>query len=466
MVIDAQLNADVYNTHNSGTGGLAGWSRKSLWGVNPAYSVEEGSNFAAQLYKGPDGTYKIAFRGTSDFFGIGDRTSNSAAAVGSWTGELGKGVEFVEAAINAIAREHRVSFSKAASLLTLTGHSQGGWEAQVLGQLFGLSVTSFDSPGGAEVVHTRGFAHALSVLQSKYRDYAGFNKSAPDSVARKYTALGAVGTDMPGTTVQTALLSLVPGFVRAKLGYGATMAGLHSIATIAKFEALRSQSPLLQQYSLNDFTIFAAASSVTSFLIASASQYNGGLPQSDQYSAVLEFMSSQKGAVIDMWRGPDHSVLVVSSTGDALMLRPDGSGTSVITSGVTRTQQTYGAGGLAESTEIAIDNRLYYRQNPYADMELVGIIYPSGSVQSNLETDFFVRQAGNIISSSGELQAIFESNPEAASSLQHLQRLLVNFDLAHQNRHDPFANTKIPDWVKNAFRIHTPNNPYGPSIQA
>jgi hypothetical protein len=99
-------------------------------------------------------------------------------------------------------------------------------------------------------------------------------------------------------------------------------------------------------------------------------------------------------------------------------------------------------------------------------MELVGIIYPSGSVQSNLETDFFVSPAGNIISSSGELQAIFESNPEAASSLQHLQRLLVNFDLAHQNRHDPFANTKIPDWVKNAFRIHTPNNPYGPSIQA
>ncbi|MFZ4652188.1 MAG: hypothetical protein ACOYLV_15855, partial [Rubrivivax sp.] len=55
------------------------------------------------------------------------------------------------------------------------------------------------------------------------------------------------------------------------------------------------------------------------------------------------------------------------------------------------------------------------------------------------------------------------NSPQA---LNHLMRLLVNFDLADQNRHDPFANTKIPDWVKNCFRIHTPNNPYGPSIQA
>ncbi len=55
---------------------------------------------------------------------------------------------------------------------------------------------------------------------------------------------------------------------------------------------------------------------------------------------------------------------------------------------------------------------------------------------------------------------------EAEAALRNLTRLLVNFDLAHQNRLDPFANTNVPDWVKNAFRIHTPNNPYGPSIQA
>jgi hypothetical protein len=62
------------------------------------------------------------------------------------------------------------------------------------------------------------------------------------------------------------------------------------------------------------------------------------------------------------------------------------------------------------------------------------------------------------------VRAAEEYNSPAA--LGHLMRLLVNFDLAHQNRLDPFANTNVPDWVKNAFRIHTPNNPYGPSIQA
>jgi hypothetical protein len=181
---------------------------------------------------------------------------------------------------------------------------------------------------------------------------------------------------------------------------------------------------------------------------------------------VTDFLASQVGAKIDIWRGEGQSILIMSTTGDSMMLGPDGSGTRVISDESSKTFQTYQTGGVPGPVMTISENIVFYQRNQYSAPEIVGVFDPIGEVRSNLETDFFVSPTGSIVSSSGELQGIFNGDPEAASSLRHLLRLLVNFDLADQNRHDPFANTKIPDWVKNAFRIHTPNNPYGPSIQA
>ncbi len=64
LVLDAQLSKDSYDFNNSGSGSINGWSRIAVSRYSQPSTVETGSNFAAQMYQGADGSYKIAFRGT------------------------------------------------------------------------------------------------------------------------------------------------------------------------------------------------------------------------------------------------------------------------------------------------------------------------------------------------------------------------------------------------------------------
>ena len=53
---------DSYLNNNADGGVVAGLTRLNV----AAYVLPTGSNFAAQMYQGADGTYKIAYRGTKE----------------------------------------------------------------------------------------------------------------------------------------------------------------------------------------------------------------------------------------------------------------------------------------------------------------------------------------------------------------------------------------------------------------
>ena len=97
LVLDAQLNKDSYNSNNTigGVSNLNGWVRFAV----TEYKPPAGTNFAAQLYQGPDGSYKISYRGTADPLGAGDVAMNKAIVAGQWAAEMTESVRFTFQAI-------------------------------------------------------------------------------------------------------------------------------------------------------------------------------------------------------------------------------------------------------------------------------------------------------------------------------------------------------------------------------
>lgn len=61
LVLDAQLSKDSYSVNNSGSGASNGWARIRVAEYKLPTAVESGANFAAQMYQGAAGTYKITF---------------------------------------------------------------------------------------------------------------------------------------------------------------------------------------------------------------------------------------------------------------------------------------------------------------------------------------------------------------------------------------------------------------------
>lgn len=195
LVLDAQLSKDSYTFNNSGSGSSNGWARIAVTRYVQPTTVESGSNFAAQMYQGSDGTYKIAFRGTASLTGKGDTTQNVDGIVaGKWTPETQQAMEFTTLAIQQVAREKGESFAIAAKRFTVTGHSQGGFEAELVSKMFGLPGTSQDGPGASRMIGTAGYQTAKVAIAAQ-EPGAVLDGAMPDFVARQYTLI--VGESIP-----------------------------------------------------------------------------------------------------------------------------------------------------------------------------------------------------------------------------------------------------------------------------
>ena len=95
LVLDAKLARDVDEVRNSGSGDVQGLRRIHVVEYRQPTTIQSGSNFAAQAYARPDGTYTISYRGTKNPFGQGDSIQNrDAILVGKWTPEMQQAVEF------------------------------------------------------------------------------------------------------------------------------------------------------------------------------------------------------------------------------------------------------------------------------------------------------------------------------------------------------------------------------------
>jgi|GEM_PF-4582308 len=81
---DATLDKYSYTLNNSNTAlNINGWQP-----IQVVQFTQESTNFAAQLFKNADGTYKIAYRGTQSLISSGDTVMNGGTIVANvWTQE-------------------------------------------------------------------------------------------------------------------------------------------------------------------------------------------------------------------------------------------------------------------------------------------------------------------------------------------------------------------------------------------
>ena len=352
---DANLSRDVYTVNNTSGGTVDGWTRVKVEEFRAAATVSDGSNFAAQLYKNNDGSYKIAFRGTASLTGSGDLIANKSGIVmNQWPAELSRGVDFVLGAIRQIQAEMGGTFAQAAARLTLTGHSQGGWESQVHSKLFNLIGTGFDSPGALSIVGTPEYRKELERLRQLEPEYGKFDSPLKGFTVRQYTfVVGGVDVDIPGTVSDRSYLALGAALWTLSNGgplvSGVAQALLHRINNIVEFERARLASPLLRWVagdgSNQGELAVALAAPWTRVLVGGTVQPSAG----QVAELVNDFLAGQRGEQLTV-RQAGGTLLVESSTGDALLIRPDGSGSSVSTNGIHSTERFFSAGAVPVMT--------------------------------------------------------------------------------------------------------------------
>lgn len=196
LLLDAKLNQASYDNayRNGGTGAIvAGWQPVAVTGWKTSNQLT--TNFSAQLFKEANGTYKLAYRGTSNW-GAGDVAINNALAMGYWSDEMTDAIKFTYAAIQAIQAETGKTFDAARRLLAVTGHSQGGSEAELAAKFFGLAGTSLDGPGVLAQVPSQAWNQFKAELMRQQPDLQA-NYTLTGFLARRYTfAVGSIGSHL------------------------------------------------------------------------------------------------------------------------------------------------------------------------------------------------------------------------------------------------------------------------------
>ena len=143
LLTDARLSSAVYQSNNlAGTKVIDGW-RPVFVNLN-VYSVSK--TFGAQLYKNDaTGQYKVVFRGTEG--NIDDWLQNLKYGTFRFSDEFRDAAVFMARAVLQVAQERGKSPSEVIELFTTTGHSQGGFLAQLVSVLFNVKGTSLDGMG-------------------------------------------------------------------------------------------------------------------------------------------------------------------------------------------------------------------------------------------------------------------------------------------------------------------------------
>lgn len=438
-VVDAILSRDVYTVNNSGSGSVYGWTRVKVEKFSSTASVAAGSNFAAQLYRSDDGLYKISFRGTESLLGEGDVRANVGGVVANvWPAELTRGAEFVYAAIREIQKREGGTFEQSAARLSLTGHSQGGWESKVHTKLFNLIGTAFDSPGAYAIVQTPEYRQQLERLQQLAPDYANFDAPLKGFTERQYTFIvGGVGRDIPGTVSDRSFLFLSAALLTSRaLGLTAsavTQALIHRIDNIVNVERARETSPFLYRIAedgSNQNALAVALSEPWARVMAGGAEQ----PSADAIAELMSnFLAAHRGSEVKV-RQADGTLLIETARGDTLLLKPDGSGSSISVNGIAATEVTYRAGGvplMSLQTQGDDDGNLMV-QVTQAGQRNIFVIGPDGRSSGtmiqyldehgvvvstgyeppmrSLEIDYMVGPRGEIISSAGERMPKRDSN--------------------------------------------------------
>jgi hypothetical protein len=168
--------------------------------------------------------------------------------------------------------------------------------------------------------------------------------------------VGGVNPNIPGTVMDRSYLALGAGLsgllLPAAAGLAATVlfqVKIHSIDNIIAVERARTASPILYRIAEdggNQSALSVAMSEPWTQVLA-----GGGIqPSADQVAGLVnDFLAGQRGEQLTV-RQAGGTLLVESSTGDSLLIRPDGSGSSISTNGIHSTERFFSAGAVPVMT--------------------------------------------------------------------------------------------------------------------
>lgn len=351
FVTDSKLSKGVYDSNNkSDTDNINGW--KPLWVDLGDYSPS--STFGAQLYT-KDGVYKVAFCGTQP--NLTDWWQNIKYGLFMESREFEDTVVFMASAIKQIANDQKVSIEVAAKLFSTTGHSQGGFEAELSAVLFGLKGTSLDGMGATGVV-AQYRAEFTKIMQRE-----GVGALAVDHVLGKedfgtriYTTVGYLGVHEGQTDgAWSWSLAKIIGALNPAMASAVLTGGLlaHRISDIVSNEELRAANPTWRVIGdagdLNTPERLAndLAGHWGSVQVAWVDGGLGALPDTAVANGLIkEFLQTRVGESIQYWQDNTNKTLRIElSNGDSLLMYQDGRVLKTNTSGVAVVQTLYAKNG-------------------------------------------------------------------------------------------------------------------------
>jgi hypothetical protein len=424
--VDSLLAQGAYRSNNqSNTPVIAGWTPIKVDGFTAT-----DPSFGAQLYE-KNGLYKIVYRGTEN--NLPDWITNLKYGGNFlWSNEFEDTVVFATRALKQIADAENFPFPEnVRHRFSTTGHSQGGFEAQLSSALLNIPGTSIDGMGtfGTIANFNARFDQILrnnGVVTTPLGGYSDI-----DFVTRIYTAVGRIGIHKGSTELTPFFtLSALGAAVTLPIGFGAVSVGIigantgvvHPISRIVEWEAARRNvNPILRQLSETGIgeTPLSIAQGIGSLVYGNTVPVGGVagsevLLKQQMQQRVEEFMQSFPGAQISVRantelviiEGPNGAILALNKDGSGVVIKPPTSGSGSITTnnyiGFSLVSQSSLQSSLQENGNTLVTNTTTtFAANGSGQQEtrqIVSELAPSGAVIS--QTLFEYGLSGNLLRAS------------------------------------------------------------------
>jgi hypothetical protein len=371
FVTDAKLSNGTYDQIKNASGVLVPATNnplntKVIDGWKPIeVLLKKGEKFSdtfgAQLYE-KDGQYKVVYRGTEG--NLEDWKQNGKYGQNAWSEEWGDTVAFMAKAIKQVAdTKFSGDVELAKERFSTTGHSQGGFEAQLASILFGVKGTSLDGMGAVDMA--KAWRTKLEDIMRKEEVDTLVGQAEPtvgQFMTRVYTVVGALGTHAGDTNwAYTTKLNVLAFAINPALGgyVGVTNLAAHKMEYIIAVEQLRAKGGIWKHVEVDNILAdspqqFAQAIGAQWETAANQLASNGGavgwvkVPQ-DILKLSQEFGEQHAGKIEYMQSG--KTVLAIAENGDTLMLDAFGNAQLVSFKGIVQTIKDYEVGGKLVSTK-------------------------------------------------------------------------------------------------------------------
>jgi hypothetical protein len=359
FVTDARLSNAAYSSNNSAnTATIDGWV-PVLVTLDPG--EEFSKTFGAQLYE-KDGQYKVVYRGTE--FNLEDWKQNGKYSLGAWSPEWADTISFMAKAIKQVADiRFRGDVGLAKASFTTTGHSQGGFEAQLAAIMFGIKGTSLDGMGASTMAAKWTTIFEDIMKKEGVGDLTGQAAPTADQfMTRVFTVVGTLGVQAGETSwAYTTKLNALAFAINPALGAGVGVTNLaaHKMEHIIAIEELRAKGGVWKFVAVDNILAdspqqFAEAIGAKWETSANLLASNGGNPgwikvPEDILILSKEFAQQHTGQIEYMQSG--RTVLAIAENGDSLMFDAYGNAQVISFTGIVQTIKDYEVGGKLVSTK-------------------------------------------------------------------------------------------------------------------